>query len=110
EYFIRDFDDVPDLVHHPKMEQLHLRTELGQPQKQELLILAYDHRTQFEDSCRENGLSLDSISRFKELVYEGFQKVYRTMEEYGCAVLIDPEYGETILKNSADTDYVIGVP
>ena len=46
------------------MNQLHLRTELRQPQnperpvREELLILAYDHRTQFEDSCRENDFAV----------------------------------------------------
>ena len=28
----------------------------------------------------------------------------------GLAILIDPEYGQTILNNSTDADYVIGVP
>ena len=110
EYFISNFDNIPDLVHHPKMNQLHLRTELGQPQKKELLILAYDHRTQFEDSCRTNGLQYNSISSFKEQVCEGFRKVAKTKAENGYAILIDPEYGQTILNNSADADYVIGVP
>ena len=75
-----------------------------------MLILAYDHRTQFEDSCRENDLPLDLISTFKEQVYKGFQKVHETNKNKGLAILIDPEYGQTILNNSADADYVIGVP
>ena len=110
EHFIRHFDEVPNLPHHQKMEQLHLRTELGQPQKGELLILAFDHRTQFETSCRENDLPLDLISTFKEQVYKGFQKVHEANKNKGLAILIDPEYGQTILNNSADADYVIGVP
>ena len=116
DYFIRNFDRIPDLAHHPKMQQLHLRTELGQPQKEELLILAYDHRTQFEESCRENNLSFDYISRFKEQVYEGFQKVRKSNKKTGApaaerlAILIDPDYGQMILNNFADAAYTIGVP
>ena len=122
EYFISNFDNFPNLAQHPhqtfwsKMNQLHLRTELRQPQnperpvREELLILAYDHRTQFEDSCRENDLPLDLISTFKEQVYKGFQKVHEANKNKGLAILIDPEYGQTILNNSADADYVIGVP
>lgn len=116
DHFIRNFDRIPALAHHPKMQQLHLRTELGQPQKEELLILAYDHRTQFEESCRENNLSFDYISRFKEQVYEGFQKVRKSNKKTGApaaerlAILIDPDYGQMILNNFADAAYTIGVP
>ena len=76
----------------------------------ELLILAFDHHIQFEDRCRENDLPLDLISTFKEQVYKGFQKVHEANKNKGLAILIDPEYGQTILNNSADADYVIGVP
>jgi len=122
EYFISNFDNFSNLAQHPhqtfwsKMNQLHLRTELRQPQNperpvwEELLILAYDHRTQFEDSCRENDLPLDLISTFKEQVYKGFQKVHEANKNKGLAILIDLEYGQTILNNSADADCVIGVP
>ena len=115
EHFIRHFDDVPNLAQHPhetfwpKMEQLHLKTELGQPQKEELLILAFDHRTQFEDSCRENALSSEMISAFKNQVYEGFQNIRKSNRHKGLAILIDPEYGQSILTNAADADYTIGV-
>ena len=116
DHFIRNFDRIPALAHHPKMQQLHLRTELGQPQKEELLILAYDHRTQFEESCRENNLSFDYISRFKEQVYEGFQKVRKSNKKTDAraverlSILIDPDYGQMILNNFADAAYTIGVP
>ena len=55
-------------------------------------------------------MPLDFISTFKEQVYKGFQKVHEANKNKGLAILIDPEYGQTILNNSADTDYVIGVP
>ena len=116
EHLIRHFDDAPNLALQPhqtfwpKMQQLHLRTELGHPQKEELLILAFDHRTQFEDSCRENDLPLDLIPTFKEEVYKGFQKVQESTKNKGLAILIDLEFGQTILNNSADANYVIGVP
>jgi 5-dehydro-2-deoxygluconokinase len=115
-HLIRHFDDAPNLALQPhqtfwpKMQQLHLRTELGHPQKEELLILAFDHRTQFEDSCCENDLPLDLIPTFKEEVHKGFQKVQESTKNKGLAILIDPEFGQTILNNSADADYVIGVP
>jgi 5-dehydro-2-deoxygluconokinase len=128
EYFIQHFDDAPNLAlptHQSfwsKMNQLHLQTELrnvmreGQLQKserpvrEELLILAFDHRTQFEETCRENGLSTDKIADFKDQVCKGFQNVRKSNSHKGLAILIDPEYGRNILTNSADADYTIGVP
>jgi 5-dehydro-2-deoxygluconokinase len=83
---------------------------LGHPQKEELLILAFDHRTQCEVSCRKNGLSTDKIAVFKDLVCEGFQNIRKTNAHKGLAILIDPEYGRNILTTSADADYTIGVP
>ena len=110
EHFIRNFDNVPNLAHHPKMNQMHLRTELGQPQKEEMLILAFDHRTQFEESCRENNLPLEMIFTFKKLVHEGFKIVNEANKDKKLAILIDPNYGRTILNNSSDFDYTVGVP
>ncbi len=122
EYFIQHFDDVPNLAGEPnpafwlKMNQLHLKTELGQSQKperpvrEELLILAFDHRTQFEDSCREKGLSTDKIADFKTKVNQSFQNIHKTNSHKGLAILIDPEYGRSILTNSANAEYSIGVP
>ena len=116
EYFIQHFDDTPNSAQPrhqtfwSKMNQLHMRTELGQPQKEELLILAFDHRTQFEDTCRDNGLSTDKIADFKDQVCKGFQNVRKSNSHKGLAILIDPEYGRNILTNSADADYTIGVP
>ena len=127
EYFIRHFDDAHNLAQQQqtfwsKMDQLHLRTEFrnlrreGHPQKmklplrEELLILAFDHRTQFEDTCRENALSTDKITDFKDQVCKGFQNVRKSNNHKGLAILIDPEYGQNILTNSADADYTIGVP
>ncbi len=116
EHFIRNFDNVPaegplpDFAHHPKMNQMHLRTELGQPQKEEMLILAFDHRTQFEESCRENNLPLEMIFTFKKLVHEGFKIVNEANKDKKLAILIDPNYGRTILNNSSDFDYTVGVP
>jgi 5-dehydro-2-deoxygluconokinase len=116
EHFIQHFNDTPNLklqphqTFWPKIQQLHLRTELGHPQKEDLLILAFDHRTQFEDSCRENGLSTNKIAVFKDLVCEGFQNIRKSTAHKGLAILIDPEYGRNILTTSADDDYKIGVP
>ena len=110
DYFIKFFDEVKDLAHHPIMNQMHLRTELGNPQKYDLLILDLENQIQFEKSCHDKGISLDLISVFKEQVHKGFKSVLKSNHNYNLAILFDTKYCHNILKNSGNTDYTIGVP
>ena len=110
DYFIKYFDEVKDLAHQPIMNQMHLRTELGNPQKNDLLILDLGNQIQFEKSCLDKGISLDLISEFKEQVHEGFKSVIKSNHNYNQAILVDTKYCQNILKNSGNTDYTIGVP
>ncbi len=63
-----------------------------------------------EESCRENNLPLEMIFTFKKLVHEGFKIVNEANKDKKLAILIDPNYGRTILNNSSDFDYTVGVP
>ena len=110
EHFIRNFDKVPNLAHHPKMNHLHSRTEFGQQRNRGLLILAFDHRNLFEESCLTGNLPQEKIFRFKELVHQGFHSVSQTIKDNNLAILIDPKYGKKILNDSSDFNYTVGVP
>ena len=77
-----NFDEVKDLAHQPIMNQMHLRTELGNPQKNDLLILDLGDQILFEKSCLDKGISLDLISEFKEQVHEGFKSVIKSNPNY----------------------------
>ena len=89
---------------------MHLRTELGNPQKNDLLILDLENQIQFEKSCLDKGISLDLISEFKEQVHKGFKSVLTSNHNYNQAILVDTKYCHNILKNSGNTNYTIGVP
>jgi len=110
EHFIRNFDKVPNLAHHPKMDNLHSRTEFGQQRNRGLLILALDHRNLFEESCLKVNFPQVGILRFKELVHQGFHSVSQTIKDNNLAILIDPSYGKKILNGSTDFNYSVGVP
>jgi len=110
EHFIRNFDKVPNLAHHPKMNHLHSRTEFGQQRNRGLLILALDHRKIFEDRCLTGNLPQEKIFRFKELVHQGFHSASQTNKDNNLAILIDPKYGKNILNDSSDFNYTLGVP
>ena len=109
EHFIRNFDKVPNLANHPKMNHLHSLTEFGMLQNRKLLILSFDHRIKFEESCRKIKLPQDKIYRFKELVHHGFHNVSQTNKDNNLAILIDPKYGRKILNDSSDFNYNVGV-
>ncbi len=109
-HFIRNFDKVPNLAHHPKMNHLHSLTEFGMPRNRELLILALDHRDLFEESCLKRDLSLEKISVFKELVHLGFQSASQKSNQNDLAILIDQKYGRKILNESSDFNYAVGIP
>ena len=110
EHFIRNFDKVLNLAHHPEMNHLDSRTEFGQQQNRGLLILALDHRNLFEESCLKGNLPQEKIFRFKELVHQGFHAVSQAIKDNNLAILIDPKYGKKILNDSSDFNYTVGVP
>jgi len=110
EHFIRNFDKVPNLAHHPKMNQLHSRTEFGKQRNRRMLIFAFDHRNQFEESCRTENFPQEKIFRFKKLVHQGFHTASQTIKDNNLAILIDPKYGNKILNDSSDFNYTVGIP
>ena len=110
QYFIKNFDQDPQILESPKLLQLHQRTVMGQPQKHPMLVLAFDHRAQFQQTCKQLDLSEEKIPEFKELVFEGFRQVEAKHSEQHLAILVDPKYGSKILEESAYEAYQIGVP
>jgi len=110
QYFIKNFDQDPNILESPKLLQLHQRTVMGQPRKHPMLVLAFDHRAQFLETCQQLDLSEEKIPEFKELVFEGFRQVESTHSEQPLAILVDPQYGSKILEESAYEAYQIGVP
>ncbi|MCH2303580.1 MAG: PfkB family carbohydrate kinase, partial [SAR324 cluster bacterium] len=110
QYFIKNFDQDPNILESPKLLQLHQRTVMGQPRKHPMLVLAFDHRSQFQETCQKLDLSEEKIPEFKELVFEGFRQVEAKHSEQPLAILVDPQYGSKILEESAYEAFKIGVP
>ena len=110
QYFIKNFDQDPNILESPKLLQLHQRPVMGQPLKHPMLVLAFDHRAQFLETWQQLDLSEVQISEFKELVFEGFRQVESKHSEQPLAILVDPQYGSKILEESAYEAFKIGVP
>jgi 5-dehydro-2-deoxygluconokinase len=110
QHLIAHFDHDPDLLQSRELLRLHERTILGQPRHHPLQVLAFDHRTQFEQTCSELSLPTERIVAFKRLVFAGFQQVFAEQPDSSLALLVDPQFGSNILQSSAYASYSVGVP
>jgi len=89
------------------LEHLHWATT-RERQYDELTVLAMDHRSQFEDLCRELGADPARIPEFKALALKAVDRVACGDPRFG--VLLDGRYGMRGLEAAADTPYWIGRP
>ena len=94
---------IPISLTNSRLLHLHQRTILGKPRNYPFQVLAFDHRTQFEDSCKQHNQPTSRITEFKSLVFEGFKKVAADSARSSLALLVDPQYGADILQDSAYT-------
>ena len=74
----------------------------------ELMILAIDHRSQFEDIARETGSSSADISRFKQLAFQALDRV--GANDAGFGLIMDDRFGFDILAQAAGYPYWLGRP
>lgn len=110
QYLIENFDADPNILTNPHLLRLHQRTILGKPRNFPLQVLAFDHRNQFEDSCKQHNQPISKITEFKRLVFEGFKRVAAEETSLPLALLVDPQYGADILQDSAYASYSVGAP
>lgn len=75
---------------------------------QDLTVLAMDHRSQFEDLCRETGADPARIPAFKALALQAVDRLARGDDRFG--VLLDGRFGMRGLEAAADRPYWIGRP
>ena len=90
-----------------ELEQVHWATSRAASYA-ELMILAIDHRSQFEDLAAEAGADTQRISSFKLLGLRALEVVAQGDARFG--VLLDGRYGFEALAQAADRPYWIGRP
>jgi 5-dehydro-2-deoxygluconokinase len=74
----------------------------------DLTVLAMDHRSQFEDLCRETGADPARIPAFKALTLRAVNQLANAGGHFG--ILLDGRYGMRGLEAAADSPYWIGRP
>lgn len=94
----------------PTLAHLHRVSASRQPWP-ELYVLAYDHRSQFEELAREAGADAAEIPRLKRLINEVVAEVEG---DPGCGgkigVLIDGRLGESALHQATGRGWWVGRP
>jgi 5-dehydro-2-deoxygluconokinase len=94
----------------PQLAHLH-RVSAKRAQWPELYVLAYDHRSQFEDMARQAGADVAQVPRLKKLIN---QVVAEVESDPGCqgklGVLIDGRLGEAALHDAIGRGWWVGRP
>jgi 5-dehydro-2-deoxygluconokinase len=71
-----------------------------------LMVLAVDHRRQFEELAQSLGVSTQRIAAFKRLAFSALQRVARGDGAFG--ILLDGRYGAEGLRDATQTNYWTG--
>ena len=83
-------------------------TSTRYPDQAELLILAIDHRSQFEESGDYGIVAAERVAKFKSLSLRALDVAARKDRCFG--VLLDGTYGAEALSEAADLPYWLGRP
>ncbi|NZA26886.1 5-dehydro-2-deoxygluconokinase [Luteimonas sp. SJ-92] len=105
--FLRGGDRPFRLREDAALEQLHWATTRS-GRYDELMVLAVDHRSQFEELCRQTGADPARLPAFKALALRAVDRVAGGDPRFG--VLLDGRYGMRALEAAADHPYWIGRP
>lgn len=73
-----------------------------------LMVLAMDHRFQFEEMAADLGADMARVSEFKRLALRAVDRLANGSSAFG--VLLDGRYGAEALSEAAHTTYWIGRP
>src|SRR5258707_1011812 len=89
------------------LEHVHWATTRARAYE-DLMVLALDHRSQFEDLAADAGVDREQISKFKALGLRALDSVAKGDARFG--VLLDGRYGFEALALAADYPYWTGRP
>lgn len=74
----------------------------------ELVVLAFDHRAQFEEIAARHGRDGEAISRFKMLIAQGARRAAEGRA--GAGVILDGRFGEDVLPTVTGTGWWVARP
>lgn len=89
------------------LEQLHWSTTRT-PDYDDLMVLAIDHRSQFDDLVAQAGGNLEDVPRFKALALDAIRSIGE--DDTAIGLLVDGRYGAQTLEAAADRSFWVGRP
>ena len=111
QYFLEQGSPHKALRHDHRLEQIHWSTNRSN-QRDNIMVLAIDHRSQFEEMvervCDDKTLGLRRVPAFKQLAFEAVSELARGDRSYGF--LADSRFAMSTLQQAADHPYWIGRP
>ena len=98
----------PDL--DDRLEHIHHATTVRRS-RDELYVLAFDHRRQLEQLADESGAPRTDIARFKDLIATAVERVSRTTRDCErLGVIVDARHGTSVLNRLTRGGMWIGRP
>lgn len=94
QFFLSHGSETRRLREDPRLEHLH-RASTRTRRWDELVVLAFDHRTQLQDIADRHGLGHERIGRFKWLVAEGART--GAGQRPGTGIIVDDRFGADVL-------------
>lgn len=94
QHFLQHGSPTPRLRDDAELEHLH-RASTRTRRWDELVVLAFDHRSQLEDQALRHGRGEQEIRAFKRLIAEGARR--GAGERHGAGVIVDGRFGDALL-------------
>ncbi|MEO5669281.1 MAG: 5-dehydro-2-deoxygluconokinase [Ramlibacter sp.] len=94
QYFLANGSPTPRLREDTKLEHLH-RVTTRTREWDDLVVLAFDHRSQLEDTAARHGRGVADICHFKRLIAEGARR--GAGNRAGAGAIVDGRFGEEVL-------------
>jgi 5-dehydro-2-deoxygluconokinase len=107
QHFIANGSPTPRLREDALLEHLHRATTRTRAWE-ELVILAFDHRTQLEEIAARHGKGTDQIKRFKRLIAEGARR--GAGGRAGAGIILDGRFGAEVLPAMTGKGWWIACP
>jgi len=109
DYYLQNAGQIPRPDQDEELNYLHRVTTRFQ-EWPELMVHAFDHRSQFEQMAVKAGVSTDRIFRLKELLFDATQTLAESSEYQGVGILCDGQYGQAVLNQATGSDLWIARP
>ncbi|MDI9408845.1 MAG: 5-dehydro-2-deoxygluconokinase [Candidatus Pacebacteria bacterium] len=105
----RDKSESPQPLHRDHQLQFLHRVSVKRKQWPEVMVLAFDHRSQFYELVKKTGSAESRLPRLKSLLLQGVQEMQKSPDyEDRLGVLIDGDYGADALARATGSGLWIG--